>query len=271
MDFEFDPEKSAINKAKHGIDFTMRMRFYDAHAHLPNLESGNYQTSNQASSDSSERTYSVINGTSPDDWPAVLEFTRGDSRKLSAIGLHPQNVEKVSEGWKETLLQFLADNPECSIGEIGLDRRYQSNDFAKQLDAFFWQLQQAHNRNQPVSIHCVKAIGMLMETLRTHVLPSRGIHLHAYAGPVELVSELVEMGAYFSFSARQLELNNAKVRDRMRAIPMNRLLIETDKAHTEDASGLHNCYVTIAEMRGILVDQLAACIEENFKRYFLAC
>ena len=245
------------------------MRLYDAHAHLPSSEFGNYQTPNQTSSDSSERMYSVINGTSPDDWSAVLEFTQNNSQTLSAIGLHPQNVEGASENWKDTFLQLLTDNPTCSIGEIGLDRRYQSNGFEKQLDAFSWQLQQASNRNRPVSIHCVKAIGMLMETLRAHELPSRGIHLHAYAGPVELVPELVEMGAYFSFSTRQLESNHMKVRDRIRTIPLNRLLIETDKSHTKDASELHNCYATIAEIRGILVDQLATCIEENFKRYFL--
>lgn len=247
----------------------MSIQLYDAHAHLPDSGSGNCQTPNQASLDSSERAYSIINGASPDDWPAVLEFTQRESRALPAIGLHPQNVEEAPEDWKETFLQFLADNPACSIGEIGLDRRYQSDGFEKQLDAFSWQLQLAGNRNRPVSIHCVKAIGMLMETLRSHELTSRGIHLHAYSGPVELVPELVERGAYFSFSARQLESNNAKVRDRIHAIPSNRLLIETDKAHTKDSSELLNCYVTIAEIRGILVDQLATCIEENFKRYFL--
>lgn len=247
----------------------MSIQLYDAHAHLPSSESGNYQTPNQASWDSSERTYSVINGTSPDDWPAVLEFTKNNSQMLPAIGLHPQNVEEASENWKDTFLQLLADNPACSIGEIGLDRRYQSDGFEKQLDAFAWQLQLADNRNRPVSIHCVKAIGMLMETLRAYELPSRGIHLHAYAGPVELVPELVEMGAYFSFSARQVESNNAKVRDRIHTIPSNRLLMETDKAHIKDPSELLNCYVTIAGIRGILVDQLARCIEENFKRYFL--
>ena len=89
-----------------------------------------------------------------------------------------------------------------AIGEIGLDQWIEGHDIAAQQDVFRFQLGIASERNLPVSIHCLRAIGPLMETLRTVELPARGIHLHAYNGPLELIPELVALGSYFSFTCR---------------------------------------------------------------------
>ena len=166
-------------------------------------------------------------------------------------------------------LQLIDSNPICAIGEIGLDRRDRNNNIEKQLDAFCWQLQQAHTRDLPVSIHCLKATGTLMDTLRTQDLPSCGVHLHAYNGPVELIPELVELGAYFSFAARQLDFNSKKIRSRICAVPIQRLLIETDTNCENDCSTLYNCYTAIAKIRETPVEELTECVAENFKTYFL--
>jgi TatD DNase family protein len=246
-----------------------RFLFYDAHAHLPSPESREHQATDQASLSSIDLKYSVINGTSPNDWAAVLEFAQENPRALPAIGLHPQEVQNVPKNWKELFLQLLGNNSICAIGEIGLDRRNQNSDIEQQLDVFCWQLEQARARNIPVSIHCVKATGVLMNTLRTHDLPSRGIHLHAYNGPVELIPELVELGAYFSFAAKQLEFNSEKVEDRIRAVPIQRLLIETDATYRNDFTTLHNCYTAIAEIREMSLEKLSESVAENFKSYFL--
>ena len=245
------------------MDFTL----YDAHSHLPD----NHSQYGISGWDKTRLVGSIINGVSPDDWSSVFEFTRKHSQTRPAIGLHPHSVYKAPNDWKKIFLELLDNNPICAIGEIGLDRRdpYEKT-VEQQLDAFCWQLEQAHIRNLPVSIHCVKAIGLLMETLRSHDLPPRGIHLHAYAGPVELIPELDKLGAYFSFSARQLASQNAKVRDRICAVPTGRLLIETDEMFTDEGSSLVDCYTIVTEILGISIEQLAMNVEENFKRYFLA-
>ena len=256
-------------KADHSIITLL----YDAHTHLPKHENQTLRSSNSSATlpNSTQRKYSIVNGTSPANWSAVLQFARNRLEVLPAIGLHPQQVVEAPADWKATFLQLLAENPTCSIGEIGLDRRYQTDHFEKQLDAFSWQLQQASKQNRPVSIHCVKAIGLLMETLRSDNLPSRGVHLHAYTGPVELIPELVKRGAYFSFAAMQLKSRSTKIPDRIRAIPIDRLLVETDTYYEQNASELINCYVSISEIHGISLNLLAESIEDNFKRYFFTC
>lgn len=249
----------------------MSKRYYDAHAHLPDSGNQNSQASDSSALNLSDQNCSIINGTSPDDWAAVLEFAQGYSQALPAIGLHPHYVQDAPDDWKETFLELLNSSQVYAIGEIGLDRRDPYKEVIKaQLDAFRWQLEQAQGCNLPVSIHCVKATGLLMEVLRTQNLPTRGIHLHAYAGPVELIPELAELGAYFSFSVGQLAADNVKVRDRIQAVPTERLLIETDETLTDDNSSLLDCYTVVAETSKIPLKQLTTYVEENFKRYFLA-
>lgn len=242
---------------------------YDAHAHLPGTDSTKHSTADEIVPESFDLQYVIINGTSTTDWEATIEFAEKNSRVLPAIGLHPQKVQNAPDDWKTFFLQLIESNPICAIGEIGLDRKDRHNDVEKQLDAFCWQLQQAHARDFPVSIHCLKATGMLMDTLRTQDLPSRGIHLHAYNGSVELIPELVELGAYFSFAARQLDFNSKKIQDRICAVPIQRLLIETDANYRNDCSTLYHCYKAIAEIRNMPLEKLAETTAENFETYFL--
>ena len=240
----------------------MRLPLYDAHAHLP--KAGVHGNSRETGLQNC-----VVNGTSPADWLKVLELGRQDIRILPAIGLHPQWVDTTSGNWQVTFLKLLDEHSGCAIGEIGLDRRSQMPNHEEQLDAFLWQLEQAHLRNLPTSIHCVKAIGLLMSTLRTQVLPDRGIHLHAYNGPVELIPELYELGAYFSFSAQQLNSGNPKVVRRIRKVPVERLLIETDLAFSNDFSELERCYFMLAQIYEQSPEAFTQTIEDNFTHYFL--
>lgn len=56
------------------------------------------------------------------------------------------------------------------VGEIGLDKAYKRNgsivDYDKQLTLFRDQLQLATDFQRPVSVHCVRAHGDLLQTLQ---------------------------------------------------------------------------------------------------------
>ena len=68
----------------------------------------------------SKANLSVVNGTSPKDWTAVVELAKNSHRVIPAIGLHPWRVNKVADNWQS---QFLDALPHAQvIGEIGLDR-----------------------------------------------------------------------------------------------------------------------------------------------------
>lgn len=227
----------------------------------------------------------VVNGSSPADWPQVLELAARSPRVLPAIGLHPWFVNSAPPDWQQQFLRAL-DAGAQAIGEVGLDRWIEGFDLPAQLAAFRWQVAQASARNLPLSIHCLKAMGLLLQTLPQLQLPARGFHLHAYNGAAADVPQLAQLGAYFSFNCGQLKPNARNVRAAIRAVPPERLLIETDAPDMlpppelrefelpgdnpalNHPANLRRGYLAIAELRGIEPDRLADQVARNFERFF---
>ncbi|MDP4644358.1 MAG: TatD family hydrolase [Opitutales bacterium] len=268
----------------------MTAPLYDAHAHLADPRLEPYRGAIEQSLKEINCQQTVVNGTSPADWHAVVEYTKSSGKSLPAIGLHPWQVKDAPADWKAQFSQLLNTGAVTVIGEIGLDQWIEGHDIEQQQAAFKWQLEVATQRNLPVSIHCLRAMQPLLETLLTAQLPQRGIHLHAFNGSAEDARRLVELGAYFSFNAGQLKPNAKTVFEAIRAIPEDRLLIETDapdmlppseyrefelppaKSSTRllnHPANLHAAYKAIADIRSTSFNQLAIQVEQNFQRYFI--
>lgn len=257
---------------------------YDAHCHLADARLAPYAKVVQSSLEAIDCKYSIVNGTSPADWQAVIDYTKVSPDTLPAIGLHPWQVKTAPRNWQESFLQAL-DTDVRIIGEIGLDLWIDGHDIEAQQTAFRWQLAEATRRNLPVSIHCLKAIGPLIETLRAVKLPERGIHIHALNVSAEAACELIKMGSYFSFNAGQLKPKAKHIYDLIRAIPDDRILIETDapdflppeqhRCYTlkdttlNHPANLRAAYEAIANVRQVSLEELRDVVAANFKRYFI--
>jgi len=202
------------------------MELRDAHCHYQFAEVP-YAAVEQARADGVG--LAMINGSAPADWEDVAALGRRDPRNRMSFGLHPWDVPTAPEGWAETLRATLIAHPTAGVGEMGLDRWVKDHDPVAQESAFRVQLALAVELERALTIHCVKAIGPLMDILRATALPRRGFLLHSWNGPVELVPELVKLGAYFSFSAHHLVPRKADLRVQFAgAIPRERTLVETD-------------------------------------------
>ena len=233
------------------------MQLFDAHRHL------SVPNANQKAC--------VINGTAPEDWGSVIREAQGSSNASAAIGLHPWEVASAPKNWQNLFLEALEDAN--AIGEVGLDGLCNVA-MEAQIDAFRWQLAVAAERNLPASIHCIKATDPLLRILGESPLPARGFHLHAYAGSAEQVRQFADLGAYFSFHAGQLDDKAKKAPAALRAVPTERLLIETDAPDTLEGeidyeSFLRAGYAKAADLRGENLELLTAQIADNFQRYFL--
>lgn len=218
--------------------------------------------------------HAVLNGTSPKDWMEVLKSAADYPSIIPAIGLHPWKVGDAPHDWRDQFLEAL-DGGARAVGEIGLDQHFQRETFEAQSDAFIWQLKQAAKRNLPVSIHCLKATDPLLRRLRQHEIPDRGVHLHAYSGSAEEAAQFVELGAYFSFHASQLESPARKAPEALQNIPLDRLLIETDAPDAlpegiDQLEYFETTYERAADIRGISVSKLTTEVLSNFRRYFLS-
>jgi TatD DNase family protein len=262
------------------------MTLYDAHNHLQDPRLKPHWPAIMDAVRAEPIARMVVNGSSEEDWPAVLELARQFPLVLPSFGYHPWHIKECSPQWQSALARCLDEVP-SAIGEIGLDRWIQDGDPARQEEVFTWQLRLAAERNLPASIHCIKAWGPLLEILRREPRPACGFLLHSYGGAPDLIPGLVKLGAYFSLPGYFAHERKARQRETFRAVPPERLLIETDapdqlppaernRFPLLDAAGkpihhpanLRAVYEFAAGLLGRPLEGLAAQIESNFHRLF---
>ncbi len=264
---------------------------HDAHNHLHDRRFDDRRNEMLDAIASLGLATAVVNGTSEQDWPAVSELAAAHPAwVLPSFGLHPWFAGRRSPAWKERLVERLDNAPggRAAIGEIGLDKWIRGHDLADQTVVFTEQLRLAAERNLPATIHCLQAWGALVEILEREPLPERGFLLHAYGGPAELTRRLIDRGAFFSFNGYFLHERKRAQREIFRALPIDRLLVETDAPDMappadaiayplpDDADGkpvnhpgnIRIIHEALAELRGMPVEDLAARVDRNFNRLF---
>lgn len=265
---------------------TGSLRLIDAHVHLQDAALTADLPAVMERARRAGVTRFVCNATSEKDWGRVMGLAQEYEGVLPCFGLHPWFVGERTGGWLDALERALDATP-SAVGEIGLDRWIEPRDERVQEEVFRGQLDVARKRRLPVMVHCLRAWGWLMDVLRSEPPLPAGMLIHAYGGPAELVPALADMGAYFSFAANVFEAKRAKAREAMAAVPLERLLIETDapwmlppeeyRGHVvKGADGaVHNEPGNLAGvLRGVTrvlnqgEEELAQALERNARRLF---
>ena len=266
------------------------IQFYDAHCHLYDADLQPVLQWDQADEKLPLIGAHVINGTHPDDWEKVSSYPGlGNAMPLRAYGVHPWRVDVLPEDW-ELQLRTCLKRDGVSVGEIGLDCWIEPRDDGLQKSIFMKQLQIAAELDLPPSIHCVRAYGALLDCLKAAQLPQSGFLAHGFGGSREVLYQLIDLGGYVSFSAYGAHPGRKRIRDAIRACPLDRLLIETDAPDmvppeetcrfpllSGTGKRLHHpaelltAYEWIADLKGIELDKLAVSVGQNFQRLFGKC
>jgi TatD DNase family protein len=144
-----------------------------------------------------------------------------------SFGLHPWYIGTRTANWLDTL-RALLQTTHAAVGEIGLDHALDPQTFADQEAVLLAQIHLANELERPVTLHCRRAWGRLMDLLDSAGWPANGLMLHSYSGSADLIQPLSRRGAYFSFSGSITFARNRKCREALAATPPDRLLLETD-------------------------------------------
>ncbi|MBQ6907721.1 MAG: TatD family hydrolase [Clostridia bacterium] len=195
----------------------------------------------------------------------------------AAVGVHPEECENLTEADIEKLKEFAKHKKVCAIGEIGLDYHYDDVERTIQQKWFDRQLSLAEDVNLPVIIHDREAHADCIEIIKKHDIKRIGGVLHCYSGSPEMAKELLPTGIYFGVGGTLTFKNAKKVRLSAEAIPIDRILLETDCPYLapEQVRGKRNSslfmhYVAekLAEIKGISVSEVEKITTENAKRLY---
>lgn len=260
---------------------------YDAHNHLQDERLDPWREGIIAMMPGTGLGEMIVNGSCEEDWPQVAELARRLPWVRPAFGLHPWYVKERSPAWLTALREHLEAHPRAVVGETGLDRWIENPDIEAQIECFKAQIALAVELDRPITIHCLRAFGLLDEVLRSVTLPRRGFLLHSYGGPVEMVPGFVKLGAYFSISPYFGHPRKAAQLATFASIPLDRLLAETDAPDMHpppelnphpltDAAGktlnhpanLGVSYDLIAQQHRITHEAAEEAVATNFARLF---
>ena len=197
----------------------------------------------------------------------------------AAVGIHPENIEGVDMDRDLPLLEALAkSSPRVrAIGEIGLDYYWIKDPEERRFQAelFHAQMRLAKRLDLPVIIHDREAHLDSLTVVEQH--PGiRGV-FHCYSGSVDFAMRLLELGYNLSFTGVVTYKNAKKAVEVVRAVPLDRLMIETDAPYLAPEPFRHkrnsSLYVyrmaeAIAEIKELPLEEVIRQTTENGKRLF---
>lgn len=263
-------------------------RFYDAHNHLQDERFSGRQADLLAACGEIGAAGMVVNGSCEADWPQVLALAKQSPLVQPSFGYHPWYIHERTPDWLKHLKRWLGESPGAAVGEIGLDRWKPGLAYEGQEEVFLAQLQLAAECNLPVSIHCLRTWGRMLELLKANPRPARGFLLHSYGGSKEMVKPFADLGAYFSLPGYYARERKERQREAFKAVPRDRLLLETDAPDqclpdernrfplTDATSGkplnhpanLRAVYEFAAELLKEELEAVVWQVEQNFHRLF---
>ena len=146
-------------------------------------------------------------------------------------GLHPEDVLHANEEEWEQLVHAVKNDPLIrAIGEIGLDYHYEEGYSPSELQGpwFRRQLKLAKELGKPIVIHSREAWDEVFAMLDEEDLRGWPLLWHCFGGDVERAAQIVERGWEVAVGGASTFKANAFVREAVKAIPLDRLHLETD-------------------------------------------
>ncbi|MBE6940205.1 MAG: TatD family deoxyribonuclease [Ruminococcaceae bacterium] len=249
---------------------------FDTHAHYDDEQFDNDRQTLLASLPEHGVGLVVNPGITVETSRQAVDFARCHPHMYAAVGIHPENCHDFCPEQIQQLRQLAAEPKVVAIGEIGLDYYWAENPPKEvQQEAFRCQLALAEELHLPVIVHDREAHADTLSMVQE--FPKVTGVFHCFSGSVEMARQLVDMGWMLSFNGAITFKNARKAPEVVRAIPLDRLMIETDapyltpvpyRGKRNDSTYVHLVAETIAAIRELPVEEVVRITTENGKRFF---
>jgi TatD DNase family protein len=255
--------------------------YFDSHTHINNESYTNAERARLiADIEASDVSYAVDVGFDLESSAMAAAHAREYAWCYAAAGFHPHNAKDMDEDALAMIRGLAKKDKVVAVGEIGLD--YYRNLSAREEQQYWFrrQIALALELGKPIIIHDRDAnddvLGILKEEGVFRRSPA-GLLMHCFSGSRELALQYVKLGAMISIAGPVTYKNARKSAEVAEAVPLDRLLIETDAPYLtpEPFRGKRNsspliAYTAakVAEIKGLGVEELARATSGNAIRFF---
>jgi TatD DNase family protein len=211
-------------------------------------------------------------------FPEILGIANTDPNIWCSVGVHPHQVEEEGVVSSADLVALAVDPKVVGIGETGLDYFYDASPREDQKASFREHIAAARETGLPLIVHARDADDDMAAILRdeagTGAFPCV---LHCFSSGRSLAETALELGFYISLSGIVTFRNAEDLREIVRDVPLDRLLVETDSPYLapipmrgkrNEPSFVVHTAEKVAEIKGIEQEALARITTGNFFRLF---
>lgn len=253
--------------------------FIDSHCHLDKLDYADRHIDvadvlKKAQEVQVEHVLSV--GVTLDAFPRMIELIEPFGNVSASCGVHPLDVE--SDFDLDTFKEYCQHPRVVAIGETGLDYHYQPETAELQKLRFRQQVEVATELNKPLIIHTRNSREDTLNILRSGHAEKCGGVIHCFTEDEAFAAAAMDLGFYISISGIVTFRQATELKEVVKKLPLDRLLIETDSPYLAPVPhrGSENqpAYVIevaayIAQLKGISLQQVAESTTNNFRDLFL--
>ncbi len=250
----------------------------DSHCHLDKLDlsahNGDLNAALQAAFDR-QISHILCIGINLENIDDVVGLAERYEPVFASVGVHPLYRES-REPTLEELLNVARHDKVVAIGETGLDYFYGEGDLQWQRDRFEIHIEAARQAQMPLIIHTRGAKQDTLDYLRRQEGQVEGV-LHCFTEDLDMAKQAVDMGFLISISGIVTFRNAAELRDVVKALPLDRLLVETDapwlapvphRGKKNEPQYVVEVAEKVAEVKGISLEEVARVTTDNFFRIF---
>jgi TatD DNase family protein len=210
------------------------------------------------------------------EFDRVLPVAELEADVFASVGVHP-DTEGTPEPTVESLCERARHPKVVAIGETGLDYYRLSEPLEWQRDRFRVHMRAARATGKPLIIHTRAASEDTIRLMREEGARDAGGVMHCFTESLDVAQAAMELGFYISFSGIVTFKNARELHEVARAVPLERMLIETDapylapvpfRGKRNEPSFVPHVAARIAELKQIGIDRVAAATSENFFKLF---
>ena len=172
----------------------------------------------------------LVPGIDLDGSRRAAELARADPMVRFAAGVHAHESGSVDGKTLAELRRLARESGAAAIGEIGLDYFRDLAPRDRQREAFRAQIALGCDLGLPVVFHIRESQEDALAILAEFAGTLRGVW-HAFSGDAEAARRAAGMGLYFGIAGPLTYPKSDRLREALRAIPEDRILIETDSPY----------------------------------------
>lgn len=251
----------------------------DSHCHLDRLDLSRYENGLSDAIDAAKAcgvSKMLCVCISEDNKNEVLKIAQENADIFASVGVHPSDVDEAVVS-VDTLCEWARSEKVVALGETGLDYYYSKDKAVLQQESFRNHLLAGEKCGLPVIVHSRDAREDTLQLIEQSASREHAGVLHCFTETWEMAERALELNYFISISGIVTFKNAADLREVVKKIPLDRLLIETDSPYLapipyrgkpNEPKYVREVAKYIAELRQISFEKLAEVSSQNFATLF---